>query len=83
MFKNGTLHSWHVSVNFSNVEIYLNFNYQQYVHKSTEHCRWARKTSYVHLAPEYEYRAKHLRKLIRMSLKYVPKPKIPLGVSAA
>ncbi len=40
--------------------------------------RWAGKTSYVHLAPEYEYRAKHLMKAQRISLKHVPWPQIHL-----
>ncbi len=36
--------------------------------------RWAGKTSYVHLAPEYEYRVKHLMKAYKISVKHVPWP---------
>ncbi len=42
--------------------------------------RWAGKTSYVHLAPESEYRVKHLMKAYKISLKHVPWPQIHLGV---
>ncbi len=42
--------------------------------------RWAGKTSYVHLAPEYEYKVKHLMKDYKISLKHVPWPQIHLGV---
>ncbi len=31
--------------------------------------RWAGKTSYVHLAPEYEYRHKHLMKAYKNQFK--------------
>ncbi len=42
--------------------------------------RWAGKTSCVHLAPEYEYRVKHLMKAYKISLKHVPWPQMHLGV---
>ncbi len=40
------------------------------------HRLWAGKTSYVHLAPEYKYRVKHLMKAYKISLKLVPWPQI-------
>ncbi len=42
--------------------------------------RWAGKTSYAHLALEYEYRVKHLMKAYKTSLKHVQWPQIHLGV---
>ncbi len=35
---------------------------------------------HVHLAPEYEYRVKHLMNAYKISLKHVPWPQIHLGV---
>ncbi len=48
-------------------------------HACTHRC-WAGKTSYAHLAPEYEYKVKHLMKAYKISLKHVPWPQIRLWV---
>ncbi len=50
------------------------------LHARVRYRRWAGKTSYVHLAPEYDYRVKHLMKAYKISLKHVTWPQIHLRV---
>ncbi len=52
-------------------EPYLNtsINNKDSVHLRCELRRWAEKTSCVHLAPEYEYRYKHLMKAYKNQFK--------------
>ncbi len=48
---------------------YTHKKYPEHERMSLTYRRWAGKTSYVHLAPEYEYRYKHLMKAYKNQFK--------------